>query len=278
MAVSGAQRQRSTNIRNQIAPGNTRPGAPTGIARPASSLANPNWAAGMTQAGAAMTPAPASPPGPPPADTPPWIGGGGGAPIEDPSLYAPAAPAAPARPSEEALGKGALETADYIARKAARDAALSEFQSRQKGERERYDVDYMNAMKDLGVISDATTAEGLGDATKLKLDRGEQLLAGGQNTRSTASGRAFMNQVNDFASRGLLQSGLFSRSSADLEGQLLRQIGSTQKGRTGFLTSQNEKLADLQTQQRQEQQAALEAAKQELLNRWSEDLAAWSAG
>lgn len=197
------------------------------------------------------------------------------APIDVP---APVRPAAPGRPTEEALGKGALETADYVARKAARDAALAEFESRQKGEKERYDVDYMNAMRDLGVVSEATTAEALGDATKQKLDRGEQLLAGGQNTRSTASGRAFMNQVNDFAARGLLQSGLFSRSAADLEGQLMRQIGSTQKGRANFLTGQTEKRGDFMTQQRQDQQAALEAAKQSLLNKWSEDLAAWSAG
>lgn len=174
------------------------------------------------------------------------------------------APVLPARPTEEALAANALLTPEYIARKKALDDALALYSGEQDISQQRYDVDYGNALRDLGWRSDKNDW----DAGELATEQAKQ----------TASGRAFTSQLNDFASRGLLQSGAFRAASAQLKNQLAEQKASMERSKAQFGEDVTKKKQTYASEQEPTRLQALSDAKQSLLNAWSEEVARLTAG
>lgn len=232
MAVSGAQRQRlSRNIANQLAPGAIRTQAPTSIARPTAARDNITVAA------------------PAPVDFAP-VGSGtgqvdyGAATIDNP---------APAMPdvSVEALTK----SPEYLARERALASAMELFGASQATDKVRYEENYNKSLGELGY-----------DPTAAKWDLGE-LMSSGQ--KATASGKAYNALRNDFAARGMLQSGAYQAQRGVLSNQLASQLADVQGSRTKFLEDQQAKLVAQQAQNESARQAALDAAKQAILDRFA---------
>lgn len=159
-------------------------------------------------------------------------GGGGGGGYEDYSggggggMMAPMS--APAAPSEEDYLGG---DAGYQAQLAALLKALELYQADDTAQRTRYETDYGDAIKQLGwTPDDPKTAEI--DESKWNWD-----------DQNTASGRANQTQLNDFASRGMLQSSGYARSKNDLQRSFNDQLGSTNRARTDFISQRDRDLA-----------------------------------
>ena len=111
----------------------------------------------------------------------------------------------------------------------------------------RYNTDYSGAIKNLGYTQDDPTTP---------QDEG----AWNFQDQNTASGRAFQNQQNDFAGRGMLQSTAYGTANDNLPRSLNDQLTATNTAKDSF-------LADLARQQgvftadntNQMQQAKIEA-------------------
>ena len=187
--------------------------------------------------------APPTPPTPPP---PPSDNGTGQVDYGAQTVDNPA----PMQPdlSEDALRK----STEYIARERAIQAMLDEFTQKQGTERTRYEGSYESALGELGY-----------DPTKATFDLGE-LLTSGQ--RATTSGKAYNALRNDFAARGMLQSGAYQAAQGVLRNQLMKQREAIDKGRTTFLEDQNTALIGQQRAAEDQRRAALEAARQSILN------------
>lgn len=187
-------------------------------------------------------------PPPAPADT---SGGGNGTGQVDYGAQTVDNPA-PMQPdlSEDALRK----STEYLARERAIQAMLDEFNVRQGTEKTRYEENYGKSLSELGY-----------DPTSSKFDLGE-LLTSGQ--RATTSGKAYNALRNDFAARGMLQSGAYQAAQGVLRDQLMKQREAIDTQRTRFLEDQNTALLGQQAQAEQQRQAALEAARQSILNSW----------
>jgi hypothetical protein len=117
----------------------------------------------------------------------------------------------------------------YQAQLAALMKALSDSQADFTGQRTRYDTDYNDALRSLGWTNEIADDPNTPDVDESR--------PGAWNFQdlNTASGRAFTNQQNDFASRGLLQSSLFGTALDNLQRSLNDQLGSINTGRTNFL-------------------------------------------
>ena len=150
--------------------------------------------------------------------------------------------------SEDALRK----SAEYLARERAIQAMLNEFNVKQGTERTRYEEGYGKSLSELGY-----------DPTSAKFDLGE-LLTSGQ--RATTSGKAYNALRNDFAARGMLQSGAYPAAQGVLRDQLMKQREAIDTQRTRFLEDQNATLLGQQKSAEDQRRAALEAARQSILN------------
>lgn len=157
---------------------------------------------------------------------------------------------APATPdvSVETLTK----TPEYLARERAIQAAMEAFGASQATEAARYGENYNKSLAELGY-----------DPTKSAWDLGE-LMSSGQ--RATTSGKAYDALRNDFAARGMLQSGAYQAKRGVLSNQLNDQLAAVQQAKVRFGEDQAAKLASQQAQNEQQRQAALEAARQSILN------------
>jgi len=183
----------------------------------------------------------------PPTDNPP---------ADNPPVYnqAPAAAAmAPAMPdtSVETLTK----TPEYLARERALQSAMDLFGSRQGTERVRFEENLNKSFGELGF-----------NPTSASFDLGE-LLSSGQ--RATTSGKAYNALRNDFAARGMLQSGAFQGQRGVLTDQLMRQQQALEGSRTRFTEDQAAALAQQQMENEQQRRAALDDARQALLSRFA---------
>lgn len=169
------------------------------------------------------------------------IGGGGGA------------LAAPAPPMSEADWLAGDQS--YIRQMAALKAALDNFIADQGAQTTRYNTDFNEGIKQLGWMG-RPQAEG---------DSGWDSEGGTWNEtdQNTASGRAFTNQLNDFASRGILQSSLFGTARNDLQRSLNDQLGSVVTGRRNFLDD----LTRQRTSYTQENENSGRSAREEALAR-----------
>lgn len=195
-------------------------------------------------AGRGSTPNPVTTP-PPPPPPPPGDGTGevqyGAQTLDNP------APAAPDT-SIETL----MKSPEYLARERALAAAMNAFTQGQGTDLERYNRGYEQNLSELGY-----------DPTSGKFDLGE-LLAMGQ--RATTSGKAHTALRNDFAARGMLQSGAYLAQRGVLENQLMKQREALDENKATFLKEQNKALLAQQAQAEQQRQAALDAARQSILN------------
>lgn len=192
-----------------------------------------------------------------PAPTPTPDPGSGGGPVD--SSFVPTAPAAPkySEPAQADLEK----SVGYLARNKALTDALGLFNAQQNTDSTRYNLDYGDSLKKLGYMS----APGAADpgAAGGSWDEGR---AYNEQGLSTVSGRAFTNQLNDFAARGLSQSGMFMAANANLRNQLNDQRGSIEKNRTQFSEDQISKLGGFKAEQDVARSNALKEAKDEALN------------
>lgn len=155
------------------------------------------------------------------------------------------AAAAPPPPSEEDYLAG---DSGYQAQLAALIKALELYKSDDTAERTRYETDYSEGLRNLGWTRDDPATEGVDES------------AWNWEDQNTASGRAYQNQLNDFASRGMLQSSGYGRAVNDLQRSFNDQLGSTNRARTDFLSQRDRDLAAYQNENTSaSQQARAEA-------------------
>lgn len=107
----------------------------------------------------------------------------------------------------------------YAAQLAALQRALADTTADFTAQKSKYDVDYNDSLRTLGWRQEAEGNPGSWNLDDL----------------TTASGRAFQNQQNDFASRGVLQSSLYGTANDNLMRSLNDQLTSVNTGRTNFL-------------------------------------------
>ena len=150
--------------------------------------------------------------------------------------------------SDDALRK----STEYLARERAIQAMLDEFGQKQGTEKTRYEEGYGKSLAELGY-----------DPTNARFDMGEKLTSG---ERATTSGKAYNALRNDFAARGMLQSGAYQAQQGVLRDQLMKQREAIDTGRTRFLEDQNAALLGQQKTAEDQRRAALEAARQSILN------------
>jgi len=159
----------------------------------------------------------------------------------------------PAQPdlSEDTLRK----TPEYMARERALAEMLDSFRTRQSTERTRFDTGLQDSFRDLGF-----------DPTSRAFDLGE-LMAQGQ--RETISGRAYNDLRNDFAGRGMLQSGAYQAKRGTLSQRLIEQATELEKRGITFGEDQTAALVAQEEQAKAQRNAALEEARQAVLSRFA---------
>lgn len=180
---------------------------------------------------------PTAPPEPPPVDTPVSNFMADSTPIE----------AAAPDVTEETLKK----TAEYMARERALQSALDLFNTSQSTEGTRFGESYSKNLGDLGWRGDVND-----------WDYG-QLLSSGQ--KATESGRAFQSLSNDFAARGMLQSGAYQGARSILQNQLNDKRAAVEKGKVSFGEDQTAKRNAFLAEQEQARTQALADARAAIL-------------
>lgn len=158
-------------------------------------------------------------------------GGGGGY-----GGFTDAAPVVTAPTEEDYLaGDSAYQT-----QLAALKGALERYISDSTLQKTNYQNDYNTSLRDLGYT------EGLNGAP-------------GQwnwNDMTTASGKAYQNQLNDFASRGMLQSQGYADANNDLQRMLQQQYGQMSTNKNNFMTDLERQLANYKAENTSSQQSA----------------------
>ena len=146
-------------------------------------------------------------------------------------------------------------TPEYMARERALANELERFGQEQSTDRTRFEERLGESLAELGY-----------DPTKGTFDLGE-LLAQGQ--RATVSGRAYDALRNDFAGRGMLQSGAYQARRGVLDTDLMGRKKAIEDTRIGFGEQQQRALSDRQAQAEAARNAALDEARQSVLNRFA---------
>lgn len=152
-----------------------------------------------------------------------------------------APPPPPPPPSEEDYLAG---DAGYQAQLAALLKALDLFKADDTAQRTRYETDYGEALKNLGWTPDDPNTADINEA------------AWNWEDMNTASGRAYQGQLNDFASRGMLQSSGYARANNDLQRSFNDQLGSVDRARTDFISQRDRDLAAYQNENTSSSQQA----------------------
>lgn len=142
---------------------------------------------------------------------------------------------------------------EFLARERALAEALDLFRAEQGTGRARFQEDLGSSYRDLGF-----------DPTNQSFDLG-QLMSSGQ--RATTSGRAYNALRNDFAARGMLQSGAYQAQRGILTQQLLDQAKELEKRNTTFAQDQANALAAREQQMTAQRTAAMDEARQAILAR-----------
>jgi len=138
-----------------------------------------------------------------------------------------------------------------MARERALQAALDLFNTSQATESTRYGETYNKNLGDLGWRGDVND-----------WDYG-QLLSSGQ--KATESGRAFQSLSNDFAARGMLQSGAYQGARSILQNQLNDKRAAVEKGKVSFGEDQTSKRNAFLAEQEQARTQALADARAAIL-------------
>jgi len=146
-------------------------------------------------------------------------------------------------------------TPEYMARERALAAAMELFGQTQATEQARYNKSYDESLAELGY-----------DPTKASFDFG-QLMSSGE--RATTSGKAYNSLRNDFAARGMLQSGAYQAQRGVLSTELEKQRKAIDEAKVNFGVDQAAKLAAQNAANEQARQVALDEAKQAVLSRFA---------
>lgn len=148
----------------------------------------------------------------------------------------------------------------YKAQLASLMAALEGFETEQKAGRSRFDTDFSQGINSLGFKPTANNFGGVGASAGAD---GTVTTTGGEfdyDDENTAAGRGAISQMNDFASRGMLQSSDFGRATdlrnRNLNSQLLSMVDSRRR----FGEDQTNQLAGFTGENNASQQAAKTAA------------------
>jgi hypothetical protein len=133
--------------------------------------------------------------------------------------------------------------AQYQLQLASLMKALNDEQTDVTNQQTQYNNDYETAVKNLGWEQpDPTNAA----------DQGQWNFG----DTNTAAGRAFNNQQNDFAGRGLLQSSAYGTANDNLTRSLNDQLASTNTAKTNFLNGLTQQQNSFKTDNQQQQQQA----------------------
>lgn len=179
-----------------------------------------------------FTVGPASTPRSAPPTTGGYSGGGGYGGGGD---YSPAPVVAP--PSEEDYLAG---DSAYQTQLAALKGALERYISDSGLQKANYQTDYRTSLRDLGYNENPTGAGGNWNWEDM----------------TTASGKAYQNQLNDFASRGLLQSQGYADSVNDLQKMLNQQYGQLSTNKNNFMSDLERQIANYTAENTSGSQAA----------------------
>lgn len=171
-----------------------------------------------------------------------------------PVYYGQASESMPAAITPDVSVETLTKTPEYLARERAIQSAMDLFGAEQATQSARYNEDYNKSLTQLGY-----------DPTK-GFDRGA-LMSSGQ--RATASGKAYNAMSNDFAARGMLQSGAYQAQQGVLGTQLEDQRLAIDKGKLQFGEDQQAKLKAQQAQNEQARIQALSDAKSAILERYA---------
>lgn len=136
-------------------------------------------------------------------------------------------------PSEEDYLAG---DGSYQSQFAALKGALERYLADSDLQRTNYNTDYTSSLRDLGY------------------DEGQKTW--NWNDQLTASGKAYQNQLNDFASRGMLQSQGYADAATDLERMFNQQYQQTATNKTNFMTGLDRETANYKGENTAAQQAA----------------------
>ena len=196
--------------------------SPNGVMPPLrGGLAAPNYVSADAKTGVPFSPGA--------GQTPPSGGGGGMAPFSGGGGMAPMV----APPSEEdyLAGDGGYQT-----QLSALQGALQRYLADSDFQRTNYQTDYNQSLRDLGY------------------DEGAK--AWNWDDKLTASGRGYQNQLDDFGSRGMLQSSGYADAYQELQRMLGQQYESVQGAKTNFMTDMDNQTANFKGENTANQQAA----------------------
>jgi hypothetical protein len=144
-------------------------------------------------------------------------------------------------------------TPEYLARERAIQNQLELFGQGQATGRTRFEEGLGKSFTELGF-----------DPTSGKFDLGE-LLSSGQ--RATIAGSAYDALRNDFAGRGMLQSGAYQARRGVLDTELMGRKQALEESRRTFGEDQTAALVAQQEQAKTQRAAALDEARQALMAR-----------
>lgn len=140
-------------------------------------------------------------------------------------------------PSEEDYLAG---DGSYQSQFAALKGALERYLADSDLQRTNYNTDYGSSLRDLGYTEGKDGAPG----------------AWNWNDQLTASGKSYQSQLNDFASRGMLQSQGYADAATDLERMFNQQYQQTLTNKNNFMTGLDRETANYKGENTAAQQAA----------------------
>lgn len=173
---------------------------------------------------------------------------------DNPVVYGQASQSMPAAITPDVSVETLTKTPEFLARERAIQSAMDLFGAEQATQSARYNENYNKSLMQLGY--DPTSG----------FDRGA-LMSSGQ--RATESGKAYNALSNDFAARGMLQSGAYQAKQGVLGTQLEDQRLAIDKGKLQFGEDQQAKLRAQQAQNEQARIQALSDAKSAILERYA---------
>lgn len=155
---------------------------------------------------------------------------------------APASAPTPPPPSPDQWMNAGADQA-YQAQISALAKALSDYRADNQHQQDQYNTDFSKSLDTLGWTPGANATDVNGGSWNW-------------NDQNTASGKAYQNQLNDFASRGLLQSSLYGQANNDLVRSLTDQLTGLQTAKSNFMTNLAQQLSAYQNQNTASQQQA----------------------
>lgn len=172
----------------------------------------------------------------------------------------------PAAPSQEEFLSSDLS---FAAQKKALADALAATIADLDAQKQRYNVDYDTSLRKLGFSGNSSILDtAKWDPTDSRWETGDNVPVGGvdwnQTDTNTASGRAFTNALNDYASRGMLQSSAYARALNNLSRSLNEQLSSTATARSNAIADFDRTAAT----KKQETENSKTAASNEAIARW----------